>query len=431
MERVCLTKRIGFVVFFIGVARLTWALSDVFNLPAEDGCVGESIFISEDSFGERGQRRTSREVIKPPPQQYLRYGMTEAEVQKSLSDDAYCSDYRAVFPNEAAAILHVIKVYLPSLQDDNVRAVVYRATQSKDGQTASSPILIGLFHKQLGLLDAFWVRNGADSPLITAFGKGRFEDTFLSIAVGEVLDSVFRKLGVRSPTSYEQDSVGVWCVRYVYDIANCPAIIWVDGATATVRKVELSGAHWRTGRQRPIKESLDTSAMREIVEYGCALFEEREGKSTVGSISDEIEALSRRSRQLHLRLLLCSDDEMAATLCKQRVQVLQRLVALLGKRDLDSYTDMLRVALMDEHLKRFQCEYAHLLFAYFPGEAVERSPYLLGHQRAAVRCVRLAKQAYDRGLIDDNRFYRILLLLEPPCPRLPKEGCLQVKSGRN
>ena len=77
--------------------------------PAEDGCVGESIFISEDSFGERGQRRTSREVIKPPPQQYLRYGMTEVEVQKSLSDDAYCSDYRAVFPNEAAAMIRFLE----------------------------------------------------------------------------------------------------------------------------------------------------------------------------------------------------------------------------------------------------------------------------------------------------------------------------------
>lgn len=70
---------------------------------------GESIFISEDSFGERGQRRTSREVIKPPPQQYLRYGMTEVEVQKSLSDDAYCSDYRAVFPNEAAAMIRFLE----------------------------------------------------------------------------------------------------------------------------------------------------------------------------------------------------------------------------------------------------------------------------------------------------------------------------------
>ena len=58
MERVCLAKRIGFVVFFVGVARLTWALSDVFNLPAEDGCVGspfsfQRIVLAREVSGEQ------------------------------------------------------------------------------------------------------------------------------------------------------------------------------------------------------------------------------------------------------------------------------------------------------------------------------------------------------------------------------------------
>ena len=429
MGKASLTDRLCFVLFFVVAARFAWALSDVFNLPEEDGCLGESVFVSEDNFGESGQRRTHREVIKPPQQQCLRYGMTEAEVQKTLAEDAYCSDYRAVSAHEARSILRAVEAYLPRFRDDNVRTVVYRVTQSKEGQAVSSPILIGCFHRQIGLLDAFWVRNGTPSPLIMAFGKGTFESALLSISVGEVLDSVFEKLGVRSPTAYEQDAVGVWCVRYVYDIANCPATIWVDGATATVRKVELAGAYWRIRTQHPSGESLDLCTVDEIVKYACSILGKKGDTPDGGTTSGEVETLLRISHSLRLQIIQCSEDEKLISLCRRRHRILRRLLEVLQKGAQESCMDTLQVALAEEQLKRFQCEYAQPLFMCFRGDTVDVAPYLAEHRRVAERCGRLARQAYYKGLIDIDRFYEILLLLGPPRSRLTPENVAKPRIG--
>ena len=416
MQRVCLSKRGWLLLGLVGIARLAWALSDLLDLPPQKGCIGDSTFIIAGNVLEDNQKRICT-IKYPLPQECLKVGMTEADVQSALSKDVYCSGYRAVSASERKSILRSIKAYLPTVPDDEILVQVYRDVTSKDDKSSKSSLLVVYFRKDAGLMDAFWVYRRIGSPQVSAFGGGAFEDRFRTIGVGETLDSVSEKLGERLPDSYEQDALGVWCVRYGYDIAGWPATIWIDGATATVRKTAFLCGYRNPKEHRVNEKEQNVHTISEIVDHVCKLLERGSVVHENDSHAKTVEALLQAKQYLRLQLMKCSDNEEVTTLCKRYVQVMQRLIDLSTKGRQGSCVEELQRALLNEELERFQCEYANWLFSYFSDDTVDVAPYLLEHQYAAERCVRLAMQAYNKGLISQTRLCDILLLLERPLVR--------------
>lgn len=347
----------------------------------------------------------------------FRRGMSQEEARAVVRADLSLSGYHEVLEQELRNANSVVVEYLPLLNNPTIQTVVYENKSIKCERERR--FLLICFSKDTGLMDAFWVQCcvGVKRCSISAFGGGDFEDSILRLKRGETLESVLRKLGREWELFYSRDAFGVWCAVYSYVVNNISICIWFDAGSATLRSVLINGPFPRKWESEHLAPT--TQDTEQIVEAMCSELNQAIKHSGEHPTIREIQAKTYAS---HLTLLLCHDTEERRKICLQLDNALQTLVEEYGKLVKLDENYRFPLSIAKEKLARFRYEESQTLYIHFPEDTVDLAPLRRTHHEAATACVKLAKQAYDNGMIEREVFCEILLCLKEPQVRSIKKN---------